>query len=344
MSDTRARPGNAQWVARMVADAEVALVGTDRDGIIASWNRAAERLLGYSADEAVGVDLALIDAAAADRLRRALNGACASTSCRCRIKGGGTVALCVTAWPVRDDAGDMLGAAMALRDMTQCDMTLCDIAGRGTTGRRPPESRSPELAEMHHAIRNLFTLASSVVSLSARFAPTPLELARQVRGRLVALSRATDLRIAAGGASGWAARGDVGLHALVRALVESHAAADGGRERLRVSGPDLAIPGSSVTHFALLLDALAGKAVQHGALSHARGGISVETAIGPAGLVLQWREHGGARPAGGPLREGAGSRFIRTIATRHLGGAMTRRWAGDGLMVRLVVPLARLQR
>lgn len=311
----------------MVADAEDAVISTDLDGVIATWNHAAERLLGYSVEEAVGARLVLVDEAAAERLRRVRSGSGAPVQGRYRMKGGDTVAVCVTASPVRDEAGAMRGAAMTVRD----------ISAR----LRREEAAQLQLAELHHGIRNLFALAGSVVSLSARFATSPAELARRVRGRLVALSHASDLRISAGADP--AARGDVGLHALVRAIVASHATGDDESGRLRVSGADVVIPGSSVANFALMLDELAGKAVQYGALSQAGGGIAVQTGADAAGLVLQWREHGVALPAGEGLREGAGSRFIRSIATRHLGGAMTRRWEGDGLLVRLVIPRAGLR-
>lgn len=161
-------------MARVVADAEDAVISTDLGGVIASWNRAAERLLGYTIDEAVGAELLLVDDAAADRLRRLRSGADALTQGRYRRKGGGTVEVCVTASLVRDDAGELLGAAMTVRDASAL--------------LSQPDRHSLPRTEMHHAIRNLFTLVSSVVSLSSRFAATPSDVARRVRGRLVALS------------------------------------------------------------------------------------------------------------------------------------------------------------
>ena len=51
------------------------------------------------------------------------------------------------------------------------------------------------LREMDHRVKNLFTLSSSVVTLSARSAETPEELASAVRHRLGALARAHALTL-----------------------------------------------------------------------------------------------------------------------------------------------------
>ena len=54
--------GSASWVSRraLAAGRDDAVVVVDSSGMIISWNPAAEKLLGYPADAAVGQSLALI--------------------------------------------------------------------------------------------------------------------------------------------------------------------------------------------------------------------------------------------------------------------------------------------
>jgi len=48
------------WLAQIVDSCGDAVVGATLEGVIVSWNRAAERIYGYAADEAVGSPLSLV--------------------------------------------------------------------------------------------------------------------------------------------------------------------------------------------------------------------------------------------------------------------------------------------
>jgi PAS domain S-box-containing protein len=58
----RERESQAQYrqLAALVESSDIPIIGKTREGIITSWNRAAERTYGYSAEEAVGQPITLI--------------------------------------------------------------------------------------------------------------------------------------------------------------------------------------------------------------------------------------------------------------------------------------------
>ena len=87
----------------------------------------------------------------------------------------------MTVSPIKDANGRIIGASKIARDITE--------------RRRGQEQQKLLLREMNHRVKNLFALAGSVVTLSARSAGTPKELAEAVRERLAALARAHELTL-----------------------------------------------------------------------------------------------------------------------------------------------------
>jgi PAS domain S-box-containing protein len=114
---TRAR------LAAIVEASDDAIIGKTLDGIIASWNAGAERLFGYSAREAVGRPIAMI--IPQDRLNEEnlIIGQIAKgetvrhyETVRLR-KDGSAIDISVTVSPMRDAAGNVIGASKIARDI-----------------------------------------------------------------------------------------------------------------------------------------------------------------------------------------------------------------------------------
>ncbi|MDB5306716.1 MAG: Serine/threonine protein kinase [Gemmataceae bacterium] len=111
-------------LAAVVDSAEVAIVSTSLDGIIESWNPGAEHLFGYRAEEIIGRSVLLLvlpgrEGDETDILTRLTH--CERVqyyeSVR-RRKDGTPVHVSVTLSPVKDDAGNVVGASEIARNIS----------------------------------------------------------------------------------------------------------------------------------------------------------------------------------------------------------------------------------
>ncbi len=339
---------SADWLAAIVRDADDAIVGTDLCGMIVSWNRGAERLLGYTRSEMIGRPITTLlapDHHGADQRDADQNGAdqrAAEQQVLARLrrgemvgqddlvhqhKDGTLLAVSVTRSPIRNPDGIIVGASMI---------------ARGNDGiRRAHEHYTALSSEMGHRIRNLFTLAGSLVALSARFAKSPAEVTDKVRDRLDALARAHDLTLPARADTADRPDNRATLHALIRTIVAPYAE-HGGVTRLTISGADVPIRGSAVTALALLVHEFATNAAKFGAFSSTDGRVDVACRVADDELRFIWNEVGGPHLDAGPRGEGFGTLLGDATARRQLGGTISRDWNQEGLTITLVVSLDRL--
>jgi PAS domain S-box-containing protein len=102
-----------------------AIISCTLDGIIMSWNRAAERVFGCSSEEVMGKPLALFSpqdriGESADSLARVRDGQIVEDLETVWIRKDGTpFAVSVTVSPIYDEYGAMIGASAMPRDLTR---------------------------------------------------------------------------------------------------------------------------------------------------------------------------------------------------------------------------------
>ena len=109
----------------MVESSDDIIVSKTLDGIITSWNPAAERIFGWTAAEAVGQHITLIipedrRAEEDDVLARIRRGERVDHFETVRLaKDGRLVDVSITVSPVKDAAGRIVGASKVARDITE---------------------------------------------------------------------------------------------------------------------------------------------------------------------------------------------------------------------------------
>lgn len=111
--------------AAIVSSSDDAIIGKDLNGIITAWNRAAERVFGHTASEAVGQSIRLIVPADLqheedDALSRVRAGESVEHYETVRkTKTGDLVQISLTVSPIRTPDGTLIGASEIARDITQ---------------------------------------------------------------------------------------------------------------------------------------------------------------------------------------------------------------------------------
>jgi PAS domain S-box-containing protein len=325
----------AQRLAAIVRYSDDAIISKDLNGTINSWNHGASRLFGYTAEEAVGRPVTLLippdyldeEPKILERIRSGEPIDHYETVRR--RKDGSLVDISLTVSPIRDASGKVIGASKVARDITE--------------RRRAHEQQQLLLKEMDHRVKNLFSLACSVVTLSARSARTPAELANAVVDRLAALARAHALTLAKPSDAIRAPEQPAQLHALIRTIVAPYEGQTGqDQARITVYGSDALLSTGSVTSLALLLHEFTTNAAKYGALSTPDGQVRIDCHDDGNVFVLTWTERGGPPVANRTSGEGFGSILTRTAVKGQLNGTISYDWVIEGLTIQLSVPRDRL--
>jgi PAS domain S-box-containing protein len=115
---------STQWLMAIVESSDDAIISKNLEGIITSWNTGAERVFGWTAEEAVGRSITLvIPAELRDQetviLRRLQAGELIEHFETVRqTKTGDRINVSLTISPVRDNSGRIVGASKIARNIT----------------------------------------------------------------------------------------------------------------------------------------------------------------------------------------------------------------------------------
>src|SRR6185437_15932456 len=142
-------------LAAIVESSDDGIISTDLNGIIASWNKGAERLYGYTAEEIIGKPVAVLippdrqeeEPGFLDRIRKGESISYYETIRR--RKDGSDVPVAVAVSPIRDEAGEIVGGSKIARNISvrkQLEMQQKVLYQLATT-----VNRAPALPEIYEA-------------------------------------------------------------------------------------------------------------------------------------------------------------------------------------------------
>lgn len=113
-----------QWLAAIVQSSDDAIIGESLEGVVTSWNAGAERIYGYTADEAIGRPMAMLAGPGrADEVRDLFERACRGEHVdhiqAVRLhKTGRPVIVSLSLSAIAGPGGELIGVAKIARDIT----------------------------------------------------------------------------------------------------------------------------------------------------------------------------------------------------------------------------------
>ncbi|WP_217577566.1 sensor histidine kinase [Mesorhizobium sp. GbtcB19] len=328
-------------LAAIVDSSYDAIVAKDLNSIITDWNQAAERVFGYSAEEAVGQSILMLipehmHHEEIDIIARIGRGErIPSFETTRRRKDGSLIAVSLTISPIKNSAGEIVGASKIARDITAA---------------KESERRIRLLMrEVNHRVKNQFAVILSMVRETSKRSTDPAEFEQMIRARIMALSRSHDLLVT----SEWAG-------ASLFDLVQEHLKPFGHEERISLSGPLLTLQSNAVQNLGMAFHELGTNSSKYGALAAGGGHVEITWKVetGPDArrrFHLLWHETSSAAAvATAPKaterkdsgeRKGFGTVVLQRVAPQSLSGSSTLerspgsvKWALDAPLEAIVVP------
>lgn len=148
-----------RYLAAIVESSDDAIIGKTMDGIVTSWNRGAERMYGYTAEEMVGRPVSILVPPdmendipeIMDRLRQGER--VENQLSRRQRKDGVVLDVALTISPVRDERGRVIGASTIARDVTEQVRAEAALRAAKREAEAANQAKSDFLAIMSHELR-----------------------------------------------------------------------------------------------------------------------------------------------------------------------------------------------
>ena len=311
-----------QWLAAIIESSNDAIISKNLESIVTSWNKGAERLFGYRAEEMIGAPITVLfpedrqdeEERILERIRRGERVE-HFESTRQR-KDGSLVEVSLTISPVKDSRGRIIGASKIARDITK--------------HKQAERLQRLLVHELNHRVKNILATVQAIARQTFSSGQWDNTARETFEARLLALSKAHDLLTR----ENW---GGADLSQVVaEALAPYH------RDRFEIGGPDVRVIPRMALALTLALHELATNAAKYGALSVPTGRIAVLWQVRPGDpphLIFRWQERGGPLVSP-PTQKGFGSRLIERSLALELAGEVNITYDPAGVVCEVCAPLS----
>ncbi|HEY1735144.1 MAG TPA: PAS domain S-box protein [Methylovirgula sp.] len=314
---------NAQ-LAEIVASSIDAIFSIDFSDTILTWNNGAERLFGYTAQEALGrkADFLVPDKVLSERranMQRLLAGEAIEYQTRGLHKDGQSIDVWIRGAPVRGLDGNFVGGSLIVRDITAQTQREAHVRFL--------------MRELTHRSKNLLAVIQAMARQSLILQTTPEDFVERFSERLSGLAGSHDLL----SSDDWAG---ASLVQLIRSQLQHYGDLFG--TRIQLQGPDLILRPEAAQNIGIALHELSTNAAKFGALSVPEGKVTISwkftTGANDARRMhMNWEEKDGP-PVVPPDHRGFGHMVMDKITGQALGGRSQAQFAPEGVSWTLDVP------
>jgi PAS domain S-box-containing protein len=311
-----------QRLVAIVDSSDDAILSKNLDGVITSWNRGAERLFGYAANQIIGKSVLLLIPAERHNeepeiLGRIRRGERIEHYETVRLrKDGSLVDISLSVSPVRGANGRIVGASKIARDITE---------------RKQAQARQDILTrELHHRTKNLFAVVQAVVLRSFTGKQTVKEAQSTAMNRLQSLANTHALLIE----KEWHG---ADIAEVIRTEMSPYT------DRVTIDGPTVILNAQAAQNFALAVHELATNAAKYGALSNQAGQVHISWSVsdenGDGRFTFNWQERGGP-PVMPPTGKGFGRVVLEQVMAEFFSPAPQIEFSQSGVSYGLSGSLA----
>ncbi|HUJ21247.1 MAG TPA: PAS domain S-box protein [Bryobacteraceae bacterium] len=178
-------------LASIVESSEDAIISHSPENVIASWNRGAEALFGYTADEMIGKSVTLL--VPPDQLSffyQTTGGLDAGKKvshleAEVLAKSGRRITVSISLSVIRNDAGKITNVAAIIRDMTAAKQSEEELKRAKEAAEAANQAKSAFLANMSHEIR---TPMNAILGMTELMLDTPLNAEQREYAEIVKTS------------------------------------------------------------------------------------------------------------------------------------------------------------
>ncbi len=301
-------------LAAIIASSDDAILSTDLNMVITSWNTGAERLYGQSAEEAIGQSVMMLvpddrseeEPAILAQIRAGHKVEPYETKRRC--KSGELVDVLLSVSPIFDAYGRIVGASKIAHDIS--------------AKKEAERLQTVLVGELNHRVKNVLATVMAIARQTLGRSDADKTSVETFEARLSSMARAHDLLIH----GNWE---QAELTAVIAQALSPYP-----KDRFVVSGPAIKLAPRAVVSISLALHELATNAAKYGALSVPDGRVAITWLLetGKTDLLkLRWQESGGPTVKQ-PTHKGFGSRLIGSLLAAELNGDVHISYEPGGLI------------